>query len=477
MAEFIVAIEIGSSKITGIAGKKNTDGSITVLAVVTEDSTSFIRKGVVYNIDKTAACLTNIINRLKTLLKADITQVFVGVGGQSIRSVKNVIVKNLPQDSVISQEMIFRLMDTNRAVDYPEHETIHAATQEYKVDSQYQIDPVGIRCNRLEGDFLNVLSRKNFYMNLNKCFEQADINIAEMYLSPLALAESILTENDMRSGCMLVDLGAETTTVSVFYKSILRHMAVIPLGGNNITKDIASLQMDEKEAEKMKLKYASAYTDSKNIDETLTYSIDPERRVESSKFIEIVEARVEEIIKNVLFQVPNEYADKLMGGIILTGGGANMPNIDKAFRKFTNIEKIRIANFVNKKIESKEAIINDHNCMMNTALALLAKGDLNCAGEELTEGIISHPLGTNNTDQDPNQKNGKGVVLTQADKDRIEAERKKKEMEEQAERERLKREQEAEEEERLRLKRENSMGHKLWKKMKAFGRQMIDEDD
>ena len=166
--EFIVAIELGSTKITGIAGKKSMDGSIQVLAVVREDATSCIRKGVVYNIDKTSACLTTIIKKLKTLLKSEISQVYVGVGGQSIRSVRNVIVKTLPDDTIITQDMINELMDNNRSMTYPDLEILDAATQEYKVGTQYQIDPVGIQCSKLEGNFLNILYRKSFYRNLNK---------------------------------------------------------------------------------------------------------------------------------------------------------------------------------------------------------------------------------------------------------------------------------------------------------------------
>ena len=173
MAEFIVAIELGSSKITGIAGQKNLDGSINVLAVVKEDSTQCIRKGVVYNIDKTVQCLANIITKLKSTLKTNIHQVYVGVGGQSIRSVINVIPKDLGNDTIISQDMINELMDANRNMDYPELEILDAVTQEYKVDQQYQLDPVGIQSQRLEGNFLNILWRKSFYKNLNKCFDQA----------------------------------------------------------------------------------------------------------------------------------------------------------------------------------------------------------------------------------------------------------------------------------------------------------------
>ncbi len=118
--EFIVAIELGSSKMTGIAGKKKLDGSIDVLAVVREDSSTFIRKGVVYNIDKTAQCITNIVKKLTTTLKTNISRVYVGVGGQSIRSVKNNIVKNFAEETIVTQEMINELMDGNRAMSYQE---------------------------------------------------------------------------------------------------------------------------------------------------------------------------------------------------------------------------------------------------------------------------------------------------------------------------------------------------------------------
>ena len=158
--EFIVAIELGSSKMTGIAGQKNLDGSISVLSIVEEDSTSCIRKGVVYNIEKTGQCLTSIMQKLKNNLKQDITHVYVGVGGQSIRSVKNVIVKDLPSATQVTQEMVNELMDANRNMSYPDLEILDAATQEYKLDNQFQLDPVGIQCTHLEGNFLNILWRK-----------------------------------------------------------------------------------------------------------------------------------------------------------------------------------------------------------------------------------------------------------------------------------------------------------------------------
>ncbi len=479
--EFIVAIELGSSKITGIAGKKNLDGSITVLAVVKEDSTACIRKGVVYNIEKTVQCLTNIIKKLETNLKSKIAHVYVGVGGQSIRSVKNVIVKDLPTETMVTQEMVNELMDTNRNMLYPEQEILDAVTQEYRVDNQYQLEPAGIQCSRLEGNFLNILWRNTFYKNLNKCFDNAGIAIAELYLAPLVLADNVLTEAERRAGCVLIDLGADTTTVSVYYKNILRHLAVIPLGGSNITKDIASLQMEEKDAEVMKLKYAIAYTDNNDIDNTLMLPIDQDRSVESRKFVEIVEGRLEEIIENAWFQVPNEYVDKLLGGIVLTGGGSNMKNIERAFRNHTHIEKIRIARFISQTITSGNPDSTPHDGTMNTVLGLLNKGDMNCAGEELTNDLFGNgdtkqPTTTGDLHATPRTRNeiaGSGVVMTEAEKKKAEEEaRRKKEMEEEQKRiEEERRRQEAEE------KRRNSFWHKAMRGLKKFGEQMIKEEE
>ena len=476
--EFIVAIELGSSKITGIAGKKNSDGSISILAVVKEDSTSCIRKGVVFNIDKTVLCLTNIIKKLETTLKTNIARVYVGVGGQSIRSVKNVIIKDLPAETVVTQDMINELMDANRSMTYAEQEILDAATQEYKVDALYQLDPVGIPCSRLEGNFLNILWRKTFYKNLNQCLNKAGVEIAELYLAPLALADAVLTETEKRTGCALIDLGADTTTVLVYYKNILRHLAVIPLGSENITKDITSLLMEDSQAEQMKLKYASAYTDNSDIDDNKKYPIDQDRKVDSRKFIEIVESRLQEIIENVFYQIPNEYADKLIGGIILTGGGSNMPNIEKAFTNQAPTEKIRIAKFVNQNINSNLPEITAHTGTMNTILGLLAKGDINCAGEEITADLFQsnehkHTTPTPAPAKGPRsytETSGTGIVQTEEEKEQL---RKQKEDQEEAERK-------AQEEEERRIakeKRENSPVNKIWKSIKNFASKITEEEE
>ena len=478
--DFIVAIELGSSKVTGIAGQKKPDGSISVLAMAQESSASFIRKGVVYNIDKTAQSLTNIVKKLETQLMTHIKQVFVGVGGQSIRSVRNTISKDLPESTKITQQMVAELMDANWVMEYPDQKILDVAEQEYKVDAQYQMDPVGIRATRLEGNFLNILERRSFFQNLSRSFELANINVADTYLAPLAMADAVLTEAEKRSGCALVDIGADTTTVSVFWKNVLRHLVVIPLGSNNVTKDIASLQMEESEAENMKLKYASAFTENNDIDPTLQYSIDPDRQVESRRFIEIVEGRMEEIIENVRYQIPDEYYGKMLGGIILTGGGANMKNIERAFINSTRIEKVRVAKFVTTAINSSNDLIKAKNGMYNTVLGLVIKGDMNCAGKPIDPSADLFSNEEENTPQTGNERKsrqgyeaGKGVVRPKEEEElaRLEAQRKKEEEE------RLQREEdERQQAEIRRQKKENSWFNKAKKALTQFGKDIVSDE-
>lgn len=391
--DFIVAIELGSSKMTGIAGRKNPDGSISILAVAKEDSASYIRKGVAYNIERTAQGLSNIVSKLKNTLKTEIEQVYVGIGGQSIHSVKNSIVKELPLDCIVSQDMVNELMDTNRSMEYKDCEILDAITQEYNVDGHYEDDPVGIQARHLEGNFLNVLWRRSFYRNLNKSLDNSGIKVAEMYLAPLTMADCVLTDAEKRAGCVLVDLGADTTTVSVYYRNKLRHIAVLPLGGSNVTKDLESLQIDEINAEAMKLKHASALTDEKDIDADATLPIGDGRTIRSCMFIQVVEARMLEIVENVKYLVPHEFADKLLGGIVLTGGGSNMKNIEKLFHEVFDVEKVRIAKSTTLNINKKDSdVILSEDGTTNTILGLLAKGDMNCAGRTISGSLFDEEV-------------------------------------------------------------------------------------
>lgn len=149
--EFIAAIELGSSKITGVAGRKNSDGSMQILAYAQEDSSTFIRKGVIFNLDKTAQSLTSIINRLEGELKNSIAKVYVGIGGQSLRTVRNVVSRDLEEEAIISEELVNAIGDENVAIPVVDMDILDVAPQEYKVGNNLQANPVGLVGSHIEG--------------------------------------------------------------------------------------------------------------------------------------------------------------------------------------------------------------------------------------------------------------------------------------------------------------------------------------
>lgn len=392
--EFIAAIELSSSKISGIAGRRNSDGSIQVLAYATEEAFSFVRKGAVYNIGKAAQALTTIINRLEEQLKSSIAKVYAGIGGQSLRTVKNVVSRT-PETEVISQELIDTLCDENLACPIVDMDILDVAPQEYKIDNNLYADPVGVTGKSITGQFLNIMARSSLKKNLELSFEQAKIELTDLLTAPTALAQAVLTENELRSGCALIDLGADTTTVMVYKNNILRYLSVIPLGGNNITRDIATLKMEDEEAEKLKLSYGDAfYKEDEEAETPAACTTEDGRSIPLADLNEIVAARTEEILANVWNQLQlSGYEDKLLAGIVLTGGTSNLRNIEGAMLKVCKVSKIRIASSVQETIRGYNEQIKK-NGTQNTLLALLIAGKENCCLQEKPKSANGSPTQT-----------------------------------------------------------------------------------
>ena len=391
--EFIAAIELGSSKVTGIAGRKNSDGSMQVLAYAKEDSSSFIRKGIIYNLDKTAQSLTSIINKLEGYLKNSIAKVYVGIGGQSLRTVRNVVSRDLNEETIISQELVDAICDENLEIPLVDMDILDVAPQEYKIGNNLQADPVGVAGSHIEGRFLNIVARVSIKKNLERCFEQAKIEIADLLISPLVTANAVLSESERRSGCALIDFGADTTTISVYKNNILRFLTVLPLGGNSITRDITSMQMEEEEAERLKITFGNVMYEEEESEEAATCQLeDGSRTVELQALNNIIEARAEEIITNVWNQIQlSGYDDKLLSGIIITGGAANLKNLDTMLRKRSKIEKIRTARSIRNTIQTDSDLIKKDGTQ-NTLFGLLFEGKENCCLVETRPVTHSQPV-------------------------------------------------------------------------------------
>lgn len=383
--DFIVAIELGSSKICGIAGKKK-DGTMHILAYAEEQTAGCVKRGVVYNIEKTYQSVNNIIRKLETVLKTKISRAYVGLAGQSVRSYKCVIKRNLLTQSYITNEAIDAMSQESLEIPFNDYEVLENFPQEFIVDSSVIADPVGVMGTNIEGEFLNVIAKNTLHANIETVFANVGISVAEELISPLQLATHVLTDAEKRSGCALVDLGADTTTLVVYKNNIVRYLVTLPLGGNNINKDLSTLPIDEAETEDVKLKFGDACQELEDTDDTETqyYTTSDGRQIEVSLIKNVIEARMGEIIANVRNQIVNsDYSDKLLAGLVITGGCSKMKNIVKAFVKNTKIDKVRVANKVNQMVvkTSNAGSVSIDNPSTTTILSLLLSGTISCGGE------------------------------------------------------------------------------------------------
>ena len=377
----IIAVELASTAISAIAGKREPDGSMQVLAFAQEESPNTIRKGIIDNIDKTTQALTRVVSKLGDKLGVRVNSVNIGLGGQSLRSVHNRVLLQFDGLELLSHKTIDKMRDTNSGVVYPNAEIKEVVPQEFTIGSRSVVDPVGMQAEMLEANFINIVARPTLEENIRKCVRAAGLEVQEVLISPLCEANALLTANEKRSGCALVDMGADTTKVSVYVNNILRHLCVIPLGGSNVTSDITSLKVEAEEAEELKKKYGTAFrSDSEDKSgQKVTLSFD--RTEDEEKLQEIVEARYEEIIANVWHHI-SAYKDKMLSGIVLTGGAARVPDLPQAFARQTGGElNIRIAKGVPENVTVSFGIQPGDPDRLNTLYALLLAGKENCVGE------------------------------------------------------------------------------------------------
>ena len=386
--QFTVALEIGSSKITAVAGTKQPDGAIQILAIAQEDSGSFIRKGRILNIDKMTQCIKSIKDKLEKRLNRQINKAYVGVGGMGMHTLLNCINRSFPETTKVTEDMVDELRDENIQTAPAGYEIIDVIEQEYQLGTMASTEPVGTLTSNLKGQFLNVVTRASVRNQIEDVFYNLGINVIEIPVSFLALANATLKDNERQSGCVFVDMGAQTTSVAVFKGNILRHAAILPIGGWNITNDIAqTLQISLEEAESLKLKHDFAIEE---IDENSSEIIVLEdgRSFPINELKNIVSARLEEIIANVNHQVeisklrPSE----LVAGILVCGGVSNTSAITEAFKiVMPKFDKVRVEHKMTLQYRVNKSIATDFNTdfSYNSAVSMLEKGTENCDGGEL----------------------------------------------------------------------------------------------
>ncbi len=389
--DIIVALELATTSIRAIAGQRLSDGTMQVLAFAEENSSHCIRKGIIDNIDKTTQAISRVLGQIGLQLGQTISRVYVGLSGQSLHSKLNRIQRTFTEKTQIGNTLIDQLMDTNRGMVYTDSEILEVVPQEYRVGNRTIPDIVGIQAEQIEANFLNIIARNSLAENIEKCINDNEVDIAELLITPIALGDSILNASEKRSGCALVDIGADTTTVSIYTHNILRKLVVLPLGSNNVTMDIANcVKTEADEAESLKLKYGYATIDNPEEARANTIKISHGREKSEAELGEIIEARYEEILRNVWAQIKDD-SNKLTSGIVFTGGGAQIRAMEEAFQKImTNDRQMRIVKGLPTDISLATGVFVPDNGRTNSILALLLHGEQNCITR--TENTTAEPI-------------------------------------------------------------------------------------
>lgn len=332
----VVALDIGTTKICAVMGRKNEHGKIEVLGVGKVESEGVLR-GVVSNIEKTVNAIKEATDKAKRHSGSDFDFVHVGVAGQHIKTLQHRGILTRDNDlTEISQADIDRLInDMHKLVLPPGDKIIHVIPQEFTIDNEQGIsDPIGMSGVRLEANFHIITGQITASNNITRCVERSGHKVANITLEPIASAKAVLSEEEKEAGVALVDIGGGTTDLSIFLDGIVRHTAVIPFGGNVITKDIKEgCNVMYQQAEKLKVKFGSALAEEVFDNRIVTIpglKGRDSKEISEKNLARIIQARVEEILDYVLWEIRRAGFDrKLVGGIVLTGGGALLKHIEK----------------------------------------------------------------------------------------------------------------------------------------------------
>lgn len=334
LSEIIVGLDIGTTKIAAIVGRQNQYGKIEILGYGSVESIG-VKRGVVVNIDNTVESIKSAVKLAEAKSGVNIRCINVGIAGQHIKSIQHrgSIIRN-SVNTEINQEDINRLIDDMyRLVMQPGEEIVHVIPQEYIVDKEAGIKrPIGMAGVCLEANFHIITGLVSAVQNINRCVERAGLEIVDQILEPLASADAVLSDEEKEAGVVLVDIGGGTTDIAIFQDDIIRHTAVIPLGGDIITEDIKEgCTIIKKNAEKLKIMYGSALAKESKADEFVSIpglQGRPPKEISLKNLANIIQARMEEIIEYVYNEIRSSgYERKLIAGIVLTGGGAQLKNI------------------------------------------------------------------------------------------------------------------------------------------------------
>ncbi|MGO3707179.1 MAG: cell division protein FtsA [Mesonia hippocampi] len=346
--DIAVGLDIGTTKIVVMIGRYNEYGKVEILGIGRSKSLG-VHRGVVNNITQTIQSIQQAVQQAEAEAGVKVQDVVVGIAGQHIRSLQHSdYITRENADKVIDDEDIDTLCNqVHKLVMLPGEEIIHVLPQDFKVDGQAEIsEPIGMYGGRLEANFHVVVGQISSIRNIGRCVKNAGLELSGITLEPLASANAVLSQEEKEAGVALVDIGGGTTDLAIFKDGLIRHTAVIPFGGNVITEDIKEgCSIIEKQAELLKVKFGSAWPGENKDNEIVSI---PGLRGREPKEItlknlsKIIHYRVVEIIEQVFVEIKNygyeEQKKKLIAGIVITGGGANLKHLKQLVEYITGMD-------------------------------------------------------------------------------------------------------------------------------------------
>ncbi|HLO60994.1 MAG TPA: cell division protein FtsA [Bacteroidales bacterium] len=390
----LAAIDIGTTKIVTIAGRM-IDNKLEILGMSKTPSKG-VKRGVVLNIEEAVSAIKYTVDEVQKQMGFKIREAYVGIAGQHINSLQNrgYILRDSYEEEIKKEDTDKLLSEMYKISIQPGEEIIHVIPQSYVVDNETGVkNPIGMFGKRLEGNYHIVIGQTTSARTIERCVNRVGINVKQMILEPLASAVAVLTEDEIEAGVALVDIGGGTTDIAVYYDDIIKHTAVIPFGGNVITRDITEgCSILNKHAELLKIQYGSALGDLAEEAKVVAVpgiSGREPKEVSIKSLAYIIQSRMEEIIDAIVFQLESsDCMEKLTAGIVITGGGSQLRHLPQLIKYKTGLDvRIGMPNVNVNNAGLKEV----NHPMYSTSVGLLYKGFENKAPVTVKEQVEKEP--------------------------------------------------------------------------------------
>ncbi|WP_026474842.1 cell division protein FtsA [Alkaliflexus imshenetskii] len=393
-SKIIAAIDIGTTKVVAVVGRKHANGQIQVLGIEKALSTG-VKRGVILNIEETVNAIRQAVSGLEARLEMRISDVYVGMAGYSMKSITNRCYRFIdPNDEITTFDLEQLLSDSHRISLEPGEKVIHVIPQEYSVDNEMgEKNPVGMFGHRLEGNFHVVIGRMASLKNIEKCIHRAGLRLMGVILEPLASSYGVLSEEEMEAGVVMIDIGGGTTDFALYYDGIIRHTAVIPFGGNVVTNDIKEgCSVLTKQAESLKVQFGSAMGSMAREDMVVAIpgmaGWEP-KEISFRNLACIIQARMEEIIEYVMHHIElSGYYDKLGAGIVVTGGGSLLKNLAPLIKLKTGLD-VRMG--CPDKFLAPEKIPGQEMALYSTSVGLLVSAGVYASNRAVEQKLFDTP--------------------------------------------------------------------------------------